>query len=98
MNQRALSSFVSISILVLGAICHSFAAETNAPVTTTNRPAVTRFPHPDVHYQHGPDSERKKGVPRGRIISFDWMESKVFPETIRRCALYVPAQYRSNSP
>jgi enterochelin esterase-like enzyme len=60
--------------------------------------APTRFPRPDVRYQYGPDSQRKDGVPRGKIIEFDWKESKVFPGTIRHCAFYVPAQYSSDSP
>jgi enterochelin esterase family protein len=32
-------------------------------------------------------------VPRGKVVRFEWRESKVFPGTIRRCAVYVPAQY-----
>jgi len=51
-----------------------------------------------VTYQYGPDSQRKPGVPQGRVIEFNWMESKVFPGTIRYCAVYIPVQYDSKNP
>ena len=53
----------------------------------------TKFPRPDVRYDYGPDSQRQPGVPQGRMIDFVWSDSRVFPGTIRRCAVYVPAQY-----
>jgi enterochelin esterase family protein len=71
-----------------------------ADSTTANnaRRAGTRFPREEVKYQHGPDSQRKDGVPRGKITDFDWKESKVFPGTIRHCSIYVPAQYDGTKP
>lgn len=45
-------------------------------------------------YEHGPDSERKEGVPRGKIEKFELNDSKVYPGTFRECAIYVPAQYK----
>jgi enterochelin esterase family protein len=74
------------------------------PVTTpqtvnTNRPArIPVRPRPDVRYQHGPDSQRKEDVPRGKITDHDWKESKVFPGTIRHYSIYVPLQYEPNKP
>jgi enterochelin esterase-like enzyme len=64
----------------------------------TNAPVDTRFPREEVKYQHGPDSQRKDGVPRGKVTDFDWKESKVFPGTIRHCSIYVPAQYDEKKP
>ena len=47
----------------------------------------------ELRYPHGPDSFRHEGVPRGKVTEHVWKESKVFPGTIRRYYLYVPAQY-----
>lgn len=75
------------------------AAETAAPAATpqttnTNRPRRQPVrPRPDVRYEHGPDSQRREGVPRGRITHHQWKDSKVFPGTIRHYSIYVPAQY-----
>jgi enterochelin esterase family protein len=49
--------------------------------------------HPEVRYEYGPDSQRKEGVPQGKVTEFVWKDSQVFPGTIRRCAIYVPSQY-----
>ena len=46
-----------------------------------------------VRYEYGPDSIRQEGVPKGEITQFVWKDSKVFPGTIRRYWIYVPAQY-----
>ena len=43
-------------------------------------------------YPFGPDSERKEGVPQGKVTKQVW-KSTVFPGTIRECFVYVPAQY-----
>ncbi len=49
-------------------------------------------------YEHGPDSERHEGVPRGTVTDHKWLDSKVFPGTIRRYSVYVPAQYSPDKP
>ncbi len=46
-------------------------------------------------YPFGPDSERKEGVPKGKVITKTW-KSKVFPDTIREYSVYVPAQYKAD--
>ena len=43
-------------------------------------------------YPFGPDSERKEGVPQGKVTKHVW-KSTVFPGTIREYFVYVPAQY-----
>ena len=53
---------------------------------------------PDVRYPYGPDSERKPGVPQGRITHHVWKDSQVFPATIRHYSIYVPSQYDPRKP
>lgn len=43
-------------------------------------------------YPFGPDSERREGVPQGKVTKHVW-KSTVFPKTIREYFVYVPAQY-----
>ena len=86
------ASYVTVLVLV---VCASFAWAQSKPATTQAR---TKFPRADVKYEHGPDSKRKDGVPRGKIETFTFTDSKVFPGTIRRCAVYIPAQYDAAKP
>ncbi|MCA9248461.1 MAG: esterase family protein [Planctomycetales bacterium] len=51
----------------------------------------------DEIYQLGPDSQRRDDVPRGKVTEHEW-RSQVFPETIRRYWVYVPAQYDAAKP
>ena len=44
----------------------------------------------------GESIERAPGVPKGRIESFVFADSKVFPGTTRDCWLYIPAQYNGS--
>jgi enterochelin esterase-like enzyme len=79
----------------------SVVSAADAPATnTTRRPpaSVVRFPKTEVKYTHVGDSLRKEGVPRGKITDFDWTNSAVFPNTIRHCSIYVPAQYDAAKP
>ena len=86
-NRSALHSILSAFFL---AATHLAMAQ--AP--STNKPAKP----PEVKYTHGPDSVRKEGVPQGKVVDFDVMESKVFPGTIRHCSVYIPAQYDPAKP
>ena len=47
---------------------------------------------------YGPESERKPGVPQGKITGHVWKDSKAFPGTTRRYWVYVPAQYAQLKP
>jgi len=49
-------------------------------------------------YQLGPDSQRQEGVPRGAVTKHRWEASKVFPGTVRDYWIYVPAQYKAETP
>lgn len=55
-------------------------------------------PRVELKYPYGPDSLRHEGVPRGEVTTHQWRESKIFPGTIRRYYVYVPAQYDPSKP
>jgi enterochelin esterase-like enzyme len=60
---------------------------------------MAQEPRGEQQYAHGPDSMRRDDVPRGKISEdFVWKDSKVFPGTIRRYSVYVPAQYDGSKP
>ena len=44
-----------------------------------------------------PDSERQPGVPAGKVEKFTWT-SRIFPGTVRDYWVYVPAQYKPDTP
>ncbi len=46
----------------------------------------------------GPDALPQPGVPAGTITHHELLESVVFPGTVRRYSVYVPAQYRPGVP
>jgi len=76
----------------------SETAATPAPADAADRARFPSHPRPDVRYEYGPDSNRREDVPRGKVFEFVWNNSKAYPGTIRRCAVYVPAQYDSARP
>jgi enterochelin esterase family protein len=71
-----------------------------AALVTASLVSVSSAQEPTVElrYPHGPDSFRQDGVPRGVVTEHIWQDSKVFPDTIRRYYLYVPAQYDTAKP
>ncbi|MGN6547494.1 MAG: alpha/beta hydrolase [Aureliella sp.] len=46
----------------------------------------------DEAYKPGPDAERQADVPQGKVTEHVW-KSQIFPDTVRRYYVYVPAQY-----
>jgi gluconolactonase len=48
-------------------------------------------------YKLGPDSQRQTGVPQGKVTKYTWT-SKVYPGTTRDYWVYVPAQYKPDTP
>ncbi len=48
-------------------------------------------------YPLGPDSERRAGVPQGKVTQHRWT-SRIFPGTERNYWVYVPAQYHAARP
>jgi enterochelin esterase family protein len=53
---------------------------------------------PDDQYKLGPDSQPQPGVPEGKVTEYDWNNSKVYPGTVRKYWVYVPAQYNPAKP
>lgn len=49
-------------------------------------------------YKPGPDSQQHENVPHGKITSFAWTNSTVYPGTTRQGWIYVPAQYDGSKP
>ena len=47
------------------------------------------------HYKYTADSEKQPGVPEGRLETFEWNKSKVFPDTVRNVTVYIPQQYKT---
>lgn len=53
----------------------------------------------DDQYKLGPDSMVKDGVPKGLVKQMPaWTESKIYPGTTRDWWIYVPAQYKAETP
>ena len=50
---------------------------------------IPEMPEPKL----GADSMVKPGVPKGKVIEFEFAKSKVFPETSRKIHLYIPANH-----
>ena len=48
-------------------------------------------------YKLGPDSQRQTGVPQGKVTKYSWT-SKIYPGTTRDYWVYVPAQYKPDTP
>ncbi len=55
-------------------------------------------PNPDSHYQLGPDSLPREGVPRGEVRGPFTLPSEAYPGTQHTYWVYVPAQYDSSVP
>jgi len=51
----------------------------------------------ETDFRHGPDSERRDGVPRGTVTRHV-LRSEVYPGTIREYFVYMPSQYDGESP
>jgi gluconolactonase len=50
------------------------------------------------NYEPGPDSKPQPGVPKGEVLKFTFDRSKIFPGTTRDYWVYVPAQYKAETP
>ncbi|HTS65967.1 MAG TPA: SMP-30/gluconolactonase/LRE family protein [Candidatus Acidoferrales bacterium] len=51
-----------------------------------------------AQYAPGPDSQRREGVPRGKVTKYTFEASKIFPGTTRSYWVYVPEQYDGSKP
>jgi enterochelin esterase-like enzyme len=55
-------------------------------------------PNPDSHYQLGPDSLPREGVPKGEVRGPYTLPSEAYPGTQHTYWVYVPAQYTPSQP
>lgn len=61
--------------------------------------AENKGPSPDDQYKKlTPDSEEQPGVPKGVVTEYEWNDSKIFPNTVRKYSVYVPKQYDGKTP
>ena len=61
-------------------------------------PASTVETKPAPAWQPHPDAVPRDDVPRGTVEVMPTWESKIFPNTTREWAVYVPAQYKADRP
>ncbi|MEZ6148218.1 MAG: alpha/beta hydrolase-fold protein [Planctomycetaceae bacterium] len=59
--------------------------------------SITSAPAGDEIYQLGSESQRHEGVPQGQVTEQVW-KSTIFPDTIRRYWVSIPAQYDGSEP
>jgi enterochelin esterase-like enzyme len=83
MSRFLWSSAWLCACLVGCAICYSAGAQE---------------PRVELKYAYTPDSFPQEGVPQGKVTTYEWRDSKIFPGTIRRYSVYVPAQYDGSQP
>ena len=62
------------------------------------RQAPPAAPNPDLHYQLGPDSLPRDGVPKGEVRGPFTLPSNAYPGTQHTYWVYVPAQYDAAVP
>jgi len=61
-------------------------------------PVFTLAQAPEENYPVDPASEEHAGVPKGEVLKFVFNNSKIFPGTSREYWVYVPAQYKPDTP
>jgi enterochelin esterase family protein len=75
--------------VILGTAAIAFAQQ---PQPQQN-PAAPAAPNPDAHYQLGPDSFPRDGVPKGEVRGPYTLPSQAYSGTQHTYWVYVPAQY-----
>jgi enterochelin esterase family protein len=90
-----------VAVLALGLVAPwmrmSASPQAPAPSPQTQAPAP-QAPSPDIHYQLGPDSLPRDGVPKGEIRGPFTLPSQAYPGTQHTYWIYVPAQYDAQVP
>jgi enterochelin esterase-like enzyme len=64
-----------------------------APAAAPQAPTAAPQPNTDMHYQLGPDSLPREGVPKGEVRGPFVIPSQAYPGTQHTYWVYVPAQY-----
>ncbi len=75
---------------ILGAAAIALAQQPAPPQSPAAAPAP---PNTDAHYQLGPDSLPREGVPKGEVRGPYTLPSQAYPGTQHTYWVYVPAQY-----
>jgi enterochelin esterase-like enzyme len=81
--------FGGFMVAVTGLAAFSQQPATTPPTTAT----AAQVPNPDIHYQPGPDSLPREGVPKGEVRGPYALPSQAYPGTQHTYWVYVPAQY-----
>lgn len=68
------------------------------PFLLVAQQVVAQQIHQNPAYVPGPDSKPKPGVPKGKLTTFDFANSRFLPGTTRAVSVYVPAQYDGSKP
>ncbi|HEU4937012.1 MAG TPA: alpha/beta hydrolase-fold protein [Vicinamibacterales bacterium] len=76
--------------VILGAAAITMAQQ---PQQQLPAPAAPAPPNTDAHYQLGPDSFPRDGVPKGEVRGPYTLPSQAYPGTQHTYWVYVPAQY-----
>src|SRR5688572_12709569 len=84
-------------VLAAAASVNAVARQQPAPAAA---PPVTAPPalNTDMHYQIGPDSLPREGVPKGEVRGPFTLPSEAYPGTQHTYWVYVPAQYDAKVP
>ena len=84
MNRTILSALIVAAAAVVAA---------DQPSQQPSAPPTPQPPNPDMHYQLGPDSLPRDGVPKGEVRGPYTLPSQAYPGTQHTYWVYVPAQY-----
>jgi enterochelin esterase-like enzyme len=76
-----------VALLLIPVFTGAFAGSQDPPA-----------PNPDSHYQLGPDSLPREGVPKGEVRGPYTLPSEAYPGTQHTYWVYVPAQYTPSQP
>jgi enterochelin esterase family protein len=104
-KERSWQVALSLAALALG--CANTAGGGAAPAPAAPAPAIAGAGDDESEgegnhdiagpYNPPPETTVPPEVPRGKLHTFPWTASKVFPDTARDITVYVPAQYRPGS-
>jgi enterochelin esterase family protein len=78
---------------VLVAAGEAFAQQSTVAPAPPPAAAAPQQPNTDMHYQLGPDSLPREGVPKGEVRGPFVIPSQAYPGTQHTYWVYVPAQY-----
>ena len=92
MNRRSIRL---LALLLAGVPATARAQSQPAPPVAAPAPTP---PNTDMHYQLGPDSLPREGVPKGELRGPFVLPSQAYPGTQHTYWVYVPAQYDAAVP